>query len=273
MSCVKEEREDVSVMEASGLKTEDEEVETGTVLQEDVKEEFTLEVEPFEEECAAQKTDQTAQHERSSTLLSQQPHSLRDDQLGRNLSTTAAVGGRPNNKCTKSSSSCISYSRFLDFQQKDEEKDECLPPRSCRPSQELLHNDSKRDNRAVRTPLFQWWYGPKGREKVFALEDIAMSCVKEECEDISVMEVSELKTEDEEVKDEAILQEDIKEEYEVEVKPFQEESGLKTEQETSSGDALDPNDHLRIHTCGEKSSTLADFNIHMMIHTGDETVD
>ncbi|KAL7851809.1 hypothetical protein SRHO_G00175940 [Serrasalmus rhombeus] len=79
----------------------------------------------------------------------------------------------------------------------------------------------------------------------------AMSCVKEECEDISVMEVSELKTEDEEVKEEAILQEDIKEEYKVEVKPFQKESGLKTEQETSSGDVLDPNDHLRIHTVEE----------------------
>ncbi|KAL7851808.1 hypothetical protein SRHO_G00175930 [Serrasalmus rhombeus] len=65
MSCVKEECEDVSVMEASGVKIEDEEVETGTVLREDIKEEFKLEVKPFEEVCAAQKSDQNAQHEKS----------------------------------------------------------------------------------------------------------------------------------------------------------------------------------------------------------------
>ncbi|KAL7851810.1 hypothetical protein SRHO_G00175950 [Serrasalmus rhombeus] len=72
MSCVKEECEDVSVMEASGLKTEDEETDRGTILREDLKEEFKLEVEPVEEKRAAQKSEQTAQHERSSGDSSQQ---------------------------------------------------------------------------------------------------------------------------------------------------------------------------------------------------------
>ncbi|KAL6482541.1 hypothetical protein MHYP_G00106210 [Metynnis hypsauchen] len=61
-----EDEEMDSVLEASGLKTEDEEMDRGTFVREDIKEEFKLEVEPFEEECAAQKTDQTTQHERSS---------------------------------------------------------------------------------------------------------------------------------------------------------------------------------------------------------------
>ncbi|XP_017542632.1 zinc finger protein 431-like [Pygocentrus nattereri] len=77
MSCVKVECEDISVMLVSGVKTEDEEVEKGTVLKEDIKEEFKVEVKPFEEECAAQKTDQTTQHERSSSDSSQQEDHLR----------------------------------------------------------------------------------------------------------------------------------------------------------------------------------------------------
>ncbi|KAL6482543.1 hypothetical protein MHYP_G00106230 [Metynnis hypsauchen] len=77
MSSVKEECEDVGVMEASGLKMEDKDMETGMVLQRVIKEEFKVEVEPFEEECAAQKSDQTTQHERSSSDSSQQ-----EDHLG-----------------------------------------------------------------------------------------------------------------------------------------------------------------------------------------------
>ncbi|KAL6482540.1 hypothetical protein MHYP_G00106200 [Metynnis hypsauchen] len=60
MSRVKEECEDIGVMEASGLKVENKEMEKGHIFQEYIKEEFKLEVEPFEEECAAQKSEQSS---------------------------------------------------------------------------------------------------------------------------------------------------------------------------------------------------------------------
>ncbi|KAL6482544.1 hypothetical protein MHYP_G00106240 [Metynnis hypsauchen] len=49
-----------------------------------------------------------------------------------------------------------------------------------------------------------------------------MSCVKEECEDVSVMEASGLKTEDEEMKEEPLFQ-DTEEECKPDVKSFPEE--------------------------------------------------
>ncbi|KAL7845070.1 hypothetical protein AOLI_G00232620 [Acnodon oligacanthus] len=132
MSSVKEECEDVSVMEASGLKMEDKDMETGMVLQSVIKEEFKVEVEPVEEECS----DPTF-----------------------SLSSVDSTGPR-----------------------------------------------------------------------------VKMSCVKEECEDVSVMEASGLKTEDE-MKEEPLFQ-DTEEECKPDVKPFPEEysapiSDLNTEQETS----------------------------------------
>ncbi|KAL6482520.1 hypothetical protein MHYP_G00106000 [Metynnis hypsauchen] len=51
-----------------------------------------------------------------------------------------------------------------------------------------------------------------------------MSSVKEECEDVSVMEVTGLKTEDQQMDKEEILQDKIKEEHDPEVKLFQEDS-------------------------------------------------
>ncbi|KAL7845071.1 hypothetical protein AOLI_G00232630 [Acnodon oligacanthus] len=77
---------------------------------------------------------------------------------------------------------------------------------------------------------------------------VKMSCVKEECEDVSVMEASGLKTEDE-MKEEPLFQ-DTEEECKPDVKPFPEEysapiSDLNTEQETSFS-AADVS-HLKEH--------------------------
>ncbi|KAL7845094.1 hypothetical protein AOLI_G00232860 [Acnodon oligacanthus] len=61
MSSIKEECEDISVMEATGLKTEDQQMDKEEELQEDIKEEYKPLVTPFQEECISQESHQNTE--------------------------------------------------------------------------------------------------------------------------------------------------------------------------------------------------------------------
>ncbi|XP_036413477.1 gastrula zinc finger protein XlCGF67.1-like isoform X2 [Colossoma macropomum] len=109
-----------------------------------------------------------------------------------------------------------------------------------------------------------------------------MSCVKEECEDISVTEASGLKTEDEEVKQERNFQDDIKEEFKQELKSFEDEyCALKSQQtgdcEENFIDSSHQKDHLRIHAgeevfscsqCGKSFTSERALKCDMDVHDG-----
>ncbi|XP_036412856.1 zinc finger protein 135-like, partial [Colossoma macropomum] len=105
-----------------------------------------------------------------------------------------------------------------------------------------------------------------------------MSSVKEECEDISVMEATGLKTEDQQMDKEDFLQEDIKEEHELEVKPLQEDSSSQECLENSEpGISFSDSSHPRIHTgeelftcsqCGESFSYERSLKRHLDVHEG-----
>ncbi|KAL6482528.1 hypothetical protein MHYP_G00106080 [Metynnis hypsauchen] len=72
------------------------------------------------------------------------------------------------------------------------------------------------------------------------------SCVKEECEDISVMEVTGLKTEDQQMDKEEVFREDIKEEHKPEVKLFQELQAVFLTCRSVSSCVLDLSDIRRL---------------------------
>ncbi|KAL7851826.1 hypothetical protein SRHO_G00176110 [Serrasalmus rhombeus] len=109
-----------------------------------------------------------------------------------------------------------------------------------------------------------------------------MSSVKEECEDVSVMEATGLKTEDQQMDREEVLREDIKEEHEPELTLFQEEyisqgSHQNTEPGNSVSDSFHQKDHPRIHTgkeafscsqCGKSFTSAKALKRHMGVHDG-----
>ncbi|KAL7845096.1 hypothetical protein AOLI_G00232880 [Acnodon oligacanthus] len=239
MSSVKEECENISVMEVTGLKTEDQQMDKERILYK-IKEEHKSEVRQFQEEYISQKPEQGKESKMSS------------------------VKEECEDICVMEATGLMTEDQQMDKDIKEEHKPEVKlfqeeydakkPPQSTEPGNSFctashpkghLRIHTREDPSHPSSPASPVWER-EGRER-------KMSNVKEEYEDISVMEATGLKTEDQQMDKDIMLCEDIKEDNKSDVMTIQEEPGTQplhqdAQHGSSFSDAFLLKDHLRIHT-------------------------
>ncbi|KAL6482527.1 hypothetical protein MHYP_G00106070 [Metynnis hypsauchen] len=251
MSSVKEECEDIGVMEATGLKTEDQQMDKERILYKEIKEEHKpeLRTDPDSAGLCGKESKMSSVKEECEDIGVMEATGLKteDQQMDKDIREEHKPEVKlfqeeyDAKKPPQSTAHPKDHLRIHTGEDPSQRGKSLSSERALGRRMEM-HDGQRPYQCSQSTPASPVWKR-EGRER-------KMSSLKEECEDVSVMEATGLKTEDQQM-DEDLTCEDVKEDTKPDVmgeEPSTQPLHQDAQHGSSFSDAFLLKDQLRIHT-------------------------